>query len=1235
MQSGGTGASTTALARINLGLSLNSGPTYQPLPTQSVEIPQTGNLTTSSSIASAVSVATSSPSITYLRASVGVAGGTFPDYQFVKRTSSPLSSSAGFAAQIDFDGTTIEAYVKGNGTSIRWWVDGAPATNAVTLPNDGAGYYEKITFSSRKQRIIRFEGGPNLYFGGFNVGPQDTVYPSPVPPGPRAIFLGDSFTEPTGSNYSFTGWATLTSEMLGWDDWLAGSGGTGYTTNGGIGGRYKFADRLTDVTSYNPRIVVVAGGINDITNFIANGAPAFTTQVDAVLGGVRSALPNLDELVVVGPFYYTGSQSTEDQIDAVLQTEATKYNATFIDTKGWITGSGHVGATTSTGNGNYYVGSDGTHPTQAGHEFIAKQFAQEYLSQHQTAVKATDLTRLEPLSQILSYFGSPAGLILGNVGQLLTRSDTGSAYINTAGATSTWSPLLQATGNLGFNLGIGTSSPFAKVSIQAGSTDTNTTLFAISSSTATATSTLALIDNLGNLSTAGMLTVSGSGTSVFSGSVQANSLNISGNVRFSSFGNGCFMETDSSGNLFCGSGGGGGSGGSGPWTDFGGGIRLATTSNQVLIGAVATSSLAQLEVHGSGYFTGNFGIGTSSPYAPLSVAGQIVSSYLTATSTAATSTFAGGAVFATGGGNVGVGISNALFVLDVSGPINTSANGGGYFQGGSSVLSASSTNKSIFIGTGAASLLSTTTTSGSVFIGYQSGATATTSLFNTAVGYQSLANLSYTVTQNGQQPSSFNTAVGYQALNANTQGNQNTALGYQALLKVTTGYNNVAVGGAGPAAKITSGHDNIAIGTNSLANVLGGFSNVALGSNAASFGIGNLNTAIGDNALRGSVGGSSYNNNTALGNNAGFSISTGNNNLFIGSNTGSTTTTGSNNIAIGYDIALLSASGSNQLNVGNLIFGTGINAEGLAISTGNIGIGTTTPYSRLTVWGTDAASSTLSFNVVNNASTTVFAVFNGGNAQLSGTLTQSSDRRLKTNIAALDASSSLASINSLVPVAYDWLDPEKGGVRQYGFIAQDVQQIFPNLIATTSATALTPGGTLGLNYLGLIAPIVKAVQQLSANIGSLASRVSSLEAAVAGFANSFHTQQLCVGSTCIDQQQLAGLLALEAQGQVQISAPTPPVIGDTSTPPSINIQGSNPATVNVGDTYNDLGAIVHDNQGHDLSYRTFINGVLSGNSLIDTSQVATDTIDYVATDTWGNTATSTRTVIVSAATSSI
>jgi Chaperone of endosialidase/Domain of unknown function (DUF5011) len=340
--------------------------------------------------------------------------------------------------------------------------------------------------------------------------------------------------------------------------------------------------------------------------------------------------------------------------------------------------------------------------------------------------------------------------------------------------------------------------------------------------------------------------------------------------------------------------------------------------------------------------------------------------------------------------------------------------------------------------------------------------------------------------------------------------------------------------------------------------------------------------------------------------------------------------TGNTQVRLGFSDSFLWKLGRNADGRFSLIASTnGNDNERLSISSaGNVGIGTSTPYSRLTVWGSDSASSTLSFNVVNNASTTVFAVFNGGNAQLSGTLTQSSDARLKTNIQSLDASTSLATINSLTPVAYDWLDPNKGGVRQYGFIAQQVLQVFPNLVSTTSATALTPDGTLGLNYIGLIAPLVEAVQQLS-------SELSSLQATVAGFADSFTSkkitasQELCIGATCVTETQLQALLS--GTPTVQISAPTPPVISGTTTPPSINIQGSNPATINVGDTYTDLGAIVHDNQGHDLGYKTFLDGTLVSNIVIDTTQVATDTIDYVATDTWGNTGTSTRTIIIEAA----
>jgi len=73
------------------------------------------------------------------------------------------------------------------------------------------------------------------------------------------------------------------------------------------------------------------------------------------------------------------------------------------------------------------------------------------------------------------------------------------------------------------------------------------------------------------------------------------------------------------------------------------------------------------------------------------------------------------------------------------------------------------------------------------------------------------------------------------------------------------------------------------------------------------------------------------------------------------------------------------------------------------------------------------------------------------------------------------------------------------------------------------------------------------------------------------------------------------------------------------------------------DSYADLGATVSDTgpgQAGDtnLGLKTFLNGTLVSNIVIDTSQVATDTIDYVATDSTGLTATTTRTVLIEAAT---
>jgi hypothetical protein len=74
------------------------------------------------------------------------------------------------------------------------------------------------------------------------------------------------------------------------------------------------------------------------------------------------------------------------------------------------------------------------------------------------------------------------------------------------------------------------------------------------------------------------------------------------------------------------------------------------------------------------------------------------------------------------------------------------------------------------------------------------------------------------------------------------------------------------------------------------------------------------------------------------------------------------------------------------------------------------------------------------------------------------------------------------------------------------------------------------------------------------------------------------------------------------------------------------------ADIHVGDTYNDLGAIITAPLADlNLGIKTFLNGTLVSNIIIDTGAAATDIIQYVATDQTGHTATSTRTVIVEAA----
>ena len=84
--------------------------------------------------------------------------------------------------------------------------------------------------------------------------------------------------------------------------------------------------------------------------------------------------------------------------------------------------------------------------------------------------------------------------------------------------------------------------------------------------------------------------------------------------------------------------------------------------------------------------------------------------------------------------------------------------------------------------------------------------------------------------------------------------------------------------------------------------------------------------------------------------------------------------------------------------------------------------------------------------------------------------------------------------------------------------------------------------------------------------------------------------------------------ATDSEGRVSIATRTVVVID--STPPVITINGDNPVTVEVGDTYTDAGATASDASG---------SATVTSSGTVDTSTPGTYTITYTATDASGNT----------------
>jgi len=160
-------------------------------------------------------------------------------------------------------------------------------------------------------------------------------------------------------------------------------------------------------------------------------------------------------------------------------------------------------------------------------------------------------------------------------------------------------------------------------------------------------------------------------------------------------------------------------------------------------------------------------------------------------------------------------------------------------------------------------------TYGNTAVGYTSLHVNSTGFFNTAVGTSSMANNTTGANNTAvglnalslNISGSANVAVGGLVMTSNTTGNGNVAVGVSSLSSNTTGNDNTTMGRSAMESSLT-GKDNTAVGWACLQNNTDGTYNVALGSEALRNGTtGNYNTAIGGKAL--SIG--SWTNATALG----------------------------------------------------------------------------------------------------------------------------------------------------------------------------------------------------------------------------------------------------------------------------------------------------------------------------------------------------------------------------------
>lgn len=312
-----------------------------------------------------------------------------------------------------------------------------------------------------------------------------------------------------------------------------------------------------------------------------------------------------------------------------------------------------------------------------------------------------------------------------------------------------------------------------------------------------------------------------------------------------------------------------------------------------------------------------------------------------------------------------------------------------------------------------------------------------------------------------------------------------------------------------------------------------------------------------------------YNSNF-VGYAAGFNATAANDAVFIGTGPGNTATNAAYSIFIGSDAGYHATNAAHGIFLGyragyndtvnNTVAGTSI-LIGDNTSTGgfsdSIAIGkaaTNTAANQLMIGST---TSYIDITRINGSSSTQCTITTGTG------IACTSDERVKTNIADL-ASNTLENLLRVRTVTYNWL-ANPTSRQQVGFLAQDLEQFFPQLVDTDNE------GMKSVYYAQMTPLLVEGIRELNIKIEDILSFPTSANTTFINtiktwlasetngildiFSKKITTEQVCIKRTdgtvrCITGDQLDQLLNSSSSGNIVIPPPAPESEPPTEPTPS-------------------------------------------------------------------------------------